>query len=185
MNFNMSDSVTTDNVINCFSIRNDGDISRQLTDNVHFVTVELPKFRKSISSLESLSDRMIWLLRYMGSLKEVPEQFSDKSFEKLFDISNFAVMTYEEQIEYLNKFHEELDRNSELETAISKGLEQGRAEGEAKGRAEGEAKGRAEGEAKGRTEANKETARKLKQAGADIDMISSCTGLSVEEIEAL
>ena len=128
---------------------------------------------------------MIWLLRYMGSLKEVPEQFSDKSFEKLFDISNFAVMTYEEQIEYLNKFHEELDRNSELETAISKGLEQGRAEGEAKGRAEGEAKGRAEGEAKGRAEANKETARKLKQAGADIDMISSCTGLSVEEIEAL
>ena len=113
----------------------------------------------------------------MGSVKEVPEQFSDKSFEKLFDISNFAVMTYEEQIEYLNKFHEELDRNSELETAISKGLEQGRAEGEAKGRAEGEAKGRAE--------ANKETARKLKQAGADIDMISSCTGLSVEEIEAL
>ena len=112
---------------------------------------------------------MIWLLRDMGSLKEVPEQFSDKSFEKLFDISNFAVMTYEEQIEYLNKFHEELDRNSELETAISKGLEQGRAEGEAKGRAE----------------ANKETAKILKQAGIDIGLISRSTGLSIEEIETL
>ena len=46
----------------------------------------------------------------MGSLKSVPEEFHDKGLEKLFDISNFTTMTYEEQMDYLAKFHAELDR---------------------------------------------------------------------------
>ena len=41
------------------------------------------------------------------------------------------------------------------------------------------------GREEGRAEANLETARKLKQAGADIELISQCTGLSAEEVEAL
>ena len=69
MDFCMDSSRTTDNVINSFCIRNDNDNGRILTDNVHFVTVELPKFHKSVGELESMADRMIWLLRNMGSLK--------------------------------------------------------------------------------------------------------------------
>ncbi len=38
----------------------------------------------------------IWLLRNMESQKSVPEEFSGKGLEKLFDISNFTAMTYEE-----------------------------------------------------------------------------------------
>ncbi len=37
----------------------------------------------------------------------------------------------------------------------------------------------------GRAEEKMETARKFKQAGVDIAIISQCTGLSVEEVEAL
>ena len=86
MDFSMDGGRTTDNVINSFCIRNDNDISKTLTDNVHYVTVELPKFKKEVSDLNSLADRMIWLLRNMGSLKAVPEEFHDKGLEKLFNI---------------------------------------------------------------------------------------------------
>ena len=138
MDFCMGGGRTTDSVINTFCLRNDSDISKTLTDNVHFVTVELPKFRKGISDLSSLADRMIWLLRNMGSLKSVPEEFHDKGLEKLFDISNFTAMTYEEQMDYLAKFHAELDRAAELEAAIDKGnklgLTVGREQSEAKRR---------------------------------------------------
>ena len=169
MDFSMDGDRTTEGVINSFCIRNDSDSSRLLTDNVHYVTVELPKFRKGVDSLESLSDRMIWLLRNMGSLKSVPEEFSGKGFEKLFDISNFVAMTYEEQMEYLAKFHAELDRRSELETAIN----------------DGRAEGLAEGEAKGEAKVRRETAAKLKAAGVAPDIISQCTGLSADVIETL
>lgn len=54
-----------------------------------------------------------------------------------------------------------------------------------KGVEEGRAKGLAEGRAEGRTEANRETAKKLKSAGTAIEVISQCTGLSVEEVSML
>ena len=111
MDFCMDGGRTTDNVINSFCLHNDNDISKTLTDNVHYVTVELPKFKKGVSDLNSLADRMIWLLRHMGSLRSVPEEFHDKGLEKLFNISNFTAMTYEEQMDYLAKFHAELDRS--------------------------------------------------------------------------
>ena len=177
MDFSMESDRTTGNVINSFCIRNDDDSSRLLTDNVHYVTVELPKFRKDVGDLESMTDRMIWLLRNMGSLKSVPEEFFGKGFEKLFDISNSVAMTYEEQMEYLAKFHAELDRRSELETAISDGLELGMT----KGLAEGLAKG----EAKGRREKAIETATKMKTAEIAPDIISQCTGLSLDVIASL
>ena len=177
MDFSMDGDRTTGNVINSFCLHNDSDSSKVLTDNVHYVTVELPKFRKGVDRLESLSDRMIWLLRNMGSLKSVPEEFSGKGFEKLFDISNFVAMTYEEQMEYLAKFHAELDRRSELETAISDGRKEGLEEGLEKGLG----KGLAEGEAKGR----RETAARMKAAGIAPDIISQCSGLPLDVIESL
>ncbi len=177
MDFSLDGARTTDSVINSFCIRNDSDISKTLTDNVHYVTVELPKFKKGVSDLNTLADRMIWLLRNMGSLKSVPEEFSGKGLEKLFDISNFTAMTYEEQMDYLAKFHAELDRAAEMEAAIDKGLK--------KGLEQGLEQGLEEGRKKGRAEANIETARKLKQADIDIELISQCTGLSIKEVKAL
>ena len=44
---------------------------------------------------------------------------------------------------------------------------------------------RTEALAEGRTEEKIETVRKFKQAGVDIAIISQCTGLSVEEVQAL
>lgn len=96
-------------------------------------------------------------------------EFHNKGLEKLFNISNFTAMTYEEQMHYLVQFHAELDRRSELETAIDKGLRQGLEQGLELGR----------------EEANIETARKLKLANIDIEIISQCTGLSVEKVQAL
>ena len=177
MDFSMDGNRTTDSFINSFCVRNDSDISKTLTDNVHYVTVELPKFKKEVSDLRTLSARVIWLLRNMGSLKSVPEEFHDKCLDKLFDISNFTAMTYEEQMKYLAKFHAELDRRSELETAIDKGLKLGMEQGLEKGLEKGLEQGR--------EEAIIETAKKFKQAGTDAELISQCTGLSIDEIKAL
>ena len=70
---------------------------------------------------------------------------------------------------YDNMVRDEIQIAAEREYAVEEAL------------AEGHAKGRAEG----RAEANIETAKKLKLAGADIKLISQCTGLSIEEVQAL
>ena len=81
-------------------------------------------------------------------------------------------MTYEEQMDYLAKFHAELDRAAELEAAIDKGLKKGLE------------KGREEERERSRLE-KLETARKLKVAGIDVETISQCTGLAQELIDEL
>ena len=59
--------------------------------------------------------------------------------------------------------------------------ERAEAKGEAKGRAEGLAAGKAEGAA----ESKREVARKMKTEGIPAEVIAKCTGLTVEEVEAL
>ncbi len=185
MDFCMDGGRTTDSVINSFRIRNDSDISKTLTDNVHYVTVELPKFNKDVASLGTLADRMIWLLRNMGSLKSVPEEFFGKGLEELFDISNFTAMTYEEQMEYLAKFHAELDRAAELEAAIDKGNKLGLTVGLEQGLEQGRKEGREEGRKEGRKEKAVEAATKFKAAGVSLDIISQCTGVPMDILENL
>ncbi|MCQ2065814.1 MAG: hypothetical protein MJY66_08165 [Bacteroidaceae bacterium] len=55
-------------------------------------------------------------------LKQLPEEFQSKKFEKLLRLANFAAMTQEQQIEYTRNYLATLDRNSELNTATNKGI---------------------------------------------------------------
>ena len=61
----------------------------------------------------------------------------------------------------------------------------GRAEGEAFGMEKGEAIGLEKGKEAGKLEEKKDNARKMKECGVDIHIISTVTGLSANEIEKL
>ncbi|MCQ2052044.1 MAG: hypothetical protein MJY74_07565, partial [Bacteroidaceae bacterium] len=69
-----------------------------------------------------------------------------------------------------------MDKRAQMKCALRKATEQGLAAGRAQGLAQGLAEGRAK---------IIEMARNFKKAGSDIELISQCTGLSVEEINAL
>ncbi|MEG2066369.1 MAG: hypothetical protein RRZ65_01825, partial [Tannerellaceae bacterium] len=72
---------------------------------------------------------------------------------------------------------------------LSSAKEEGLAEGEAKGLAEGKEQGLAEGKEQGKVEGLAEgkrlTAINMKERGISADIISACTGLTIEEIEEL
>ncbi|MGN1215885.1 MAG: hypothetical protein ACI4TJ_06520, partial [Candidatus Cryptobacteroides sp.] len=68
---------------------------------------------------------------------------------------------------------------------LEQGLEQGRAEGREEGRQEGRQEGRAEGRQEGARENAVKTARALLQNGVSTDIVANCTGLSLDELEAL
>lgn len=155
--------------INSFTYRNDSDTSIQLTTCSTLVTVELPKFRKSLSELESVGDKMMYCFRYQSTFNSIPKELQCPELEKLFGISNFASLTENEQNMYMREFKEKMDRLSELHTAECKGLE----------------KGLEKGRAEGRAEANLQMAKDMKQKNLPVSLISELTHLSVEEIERL
>lgn len=97
----------------------------------------------------------------MAYLSERPLALQQQIFAKLFEAAQVAAMTEEEQEQYFAQMLTERDRVSQMKTATRIGIE------------------------KGRKEALTESARKLKAQNVPIEVISSCTGLSVEEIMAL
>ena len=156
-------------VVNHYSLRNDRDDGILLTDTLHYVTIELPKFNKQISELDGPLDNMLYLFCNLGKMKEIPAYFKDKNLDKLFETTMFANMTPELQDRYFREFMYEMDQKSRMRTAREDGIAEGEAIGEARGRAEGRA----------------DTARAMKARGMDAALIADITGLTQEQIAEL
>ncbi|MBO5827624.1 MAG: hypothetical protein U0L67_07995, partial [Paludibacteraceae bacterium] len=108
-------------------------------------------------------------------------------------VAEIAAFSKTERYDYEENLKNCNDWFSVMNTAKKDGLEEGEAIGIEKGRAEGEAiglkKGRAEGEViglqKGETLGILKTAKKMKEEGLDVNVISKLTNLSIDEIEKL
>ena len=90
--------------------------------------------------------------------------------------------------EYKAKLFEEgrqEGRQEGISEGVRKGKQEGISEGVRKGKQEGISEGVRKGKLEGKLEGIREIARKLKQSGIALEIISKNTGLSLDEIEAL
>lgn len=104
--------------------------------------VELPKFKKSLNELESLSDKWLYFLRYATELEEVPPEMTDideinTAFEAARRVNLKAIEL--EELEKREKY-----AMSEVEN-LAWARRNARAEGLAEGREEGREEGKEEG----------------------------------------
>lgn len=144
-------------------------------DKLTFVYLEMSKFNKSESELETFFEKWMFVLRNLSRLMERPAALQERVFKRLFQVAEIARFTPEKLLEYEESLKVYRDWNSSLDTARQKGI----AIGKELGLKEGMEKGREEGEqAKACS-----IARKMKTAGLDVKTISEMTGLSPEEIE--
>ena len=66
-------------------------------EELQLIFVELPKFKKTLSELNSLSDKWIYFLKETASLDEIPEVLGEvEEIELALNIANFVNMTAEE-----------------------------------------------------------------------------------------
>ena len=165
--------------------------SEKVIDGLHLVFVELPKFHPHSFSEKKM--QILWL-RYLTEIEEdtksVPQELLDNpAIKKALTVVEESAYTTEQLLGY-DKFWdiirtERTYYDSALRRGIAEGRAKGMAEGRAEGRAEGIAEGRAEGIAEGRHEALMATARKLKSIGMSSKDIQTITGLSAEDLQAL
>ena len=144
-----------------------------MTEVVRYVFLELGRFKQKIGELESSFDKWLYLLKNMHKLKKIPKEFDTPEFRRLFILAKTGNFTAEEMKQYDKDMYDEKRRRGELAAAREEGIEEGLEKGLEKGREEG------------REEAKLEDARKFKELGVGVDIISQATGLSVETIESL
>ena len=147
----------SERVIRHFSIREDEDEKAQFTDSVHYITVELPKFDKVLSRLSSIQDYILYLIKNIGNMTEIPTEFKGKGFDKLLETCMFANMNETTQMNYVRKMMAERDRAGQLGYAHHQGRE----------------------------EEKEAIAKALKVEGVSVDTIAKCTGLTPEQIAML
>ena len=169
------------------------DLNEVFNKNLNFIFIEMPKFRKEESELETFMDKWLYAIKNLGKLDDKPTALTEAIFKRFFEVAEIAAFSKTERYDYEENLKNCNDWFSVMNTAKKDGLEEGEAigieKGRAEGRVEGEAigieKGRAEGRAEGEVIGVLKTAKKMKEEGLDVNVISKLTNLSVDEIEKL
>lgn len=149
-----------EDIVRYFDIR-DRKSSELYTDCIHFVTIEVEKFSKSVGELNSLQDKILYSFKYMATENEMPDIFKGTDMEKIYEKAQIASFTDKEYNEYVSEIMNEEDNRNRLATAYNDGKADGRAEGLV------------------------EAAKGMLKQGIDVNLIAKSTGLSQEKILAL
>ncbi|MEG3920373.1 Rpn family recombination-promoting nuclease/putative transposase [Microcoleus sp. POL10_C6] len=138
-------------------------------DAMNLVFIELPKFHKEASQLETLTDKWIYFMKYARILSEVPETIdSVPEIHKAFDLANQARLSREE-VEVLERREQFIH---DQQGAIIKAFEEARQAGIQEAREER------------KREEKLAIARQL-LSQLDNATIGQVTGLSVEDVQNL
>ncbi|WP_291528247.1 Rpn family recombination-promoting nuclease/putative transposase [Bacteroides sp. UBA939] len=157
--------------------------SDKIIDGLQLIFVELPKFNARNYTEKKM--QVLWL-RYLTEIDEntrqVPEELlANPEVKKAVTALEESAFSDAELLGY-EKFW---DIISVEKTLYYSGIRTGRATGKAEGLTEGFEKGKVEGKAEGKAEEQRLIAANFKKQGIAFEVISQCTGLSLEDIAAL
>jgi predicted transposase/invertase (TIGR01784 family) len=84
-------------VISKFILKEKDYLVDYTTDDLELVFVELPKFKKEIEEIETITDKWIYFLKKARELEEIPPKMAEiKAIEKAFSIANQAGLSRNE-----------------------------------------------------------------------------------------
>ena len=117
----------------------------------------MPRFTKEEHELKTHFDKWLYFLKHLEDFENIPGILKENIFEKAFHVAEIANFTPEQ----LAQYEESLKTYRDLKGVVDTSYEEGK------------------------IEMAREMARKLKEEGIEIHIISAASGLSKEEIEKL
>ena len=134
-------------------------------DQLSFVYLEMPKFQKSLGSLQGHFDKWLYALKNMPELAEVPADLQEEVFVKLFETAEIANFNDTEYSAYEGSLKHYRDTKNTVDTAREEGREEGHKEG--------------------RDAERHRVAVRLLRRGMSVDEVAEITALSPAEVERL
>ena len=108
--------------------------SHELQDEtIIIIFAELARFSKTLEECGNDLERMLYVIKNMGNLKNQPDSLRHEIFSRIFRACEIAMFDEGKRIQYDRDMYDEKRRMGELKTAemigLEKGLEKGREEG--------------------------------------------------------
>jgi predicted transposase/invertase (TIGR01784 family) len=94
-------------------------------NKLKFVYLEMPKFNKSESELETFFDKWLYVLKQLPRLERCPAKLQDKVFQKLFKVAELAKLPPQEAMSYEESLKIYRDNINILDTAKEEGRKEG------------------------------------------------------------
>ena len=165
-----------------WKIISDKNDKKILTDDLELHIIEIPKARRILEK-DKYNRIAQWLMFLDDPNTERVEEIMKENEEVKKANGVLHEMSEDEELQWLAELREkwDLDERSARQSAIDRGL----AEGRERGLKEGLEEGIKEGIKEGRKEGINEIAKRLKQMNMKIEDIQKATGLTKEEIEQL
>ena len=161
LNFDLEEEAFDKNDINHDVGLLDKKTHKVFNDKLSFKYVEIAKFNKSEEELDTLYDKWLYVLKNLSRLDERPAALKEKVFTKLFEEAEIAKFTPTELKEYEDSLKAYRDVKNSIDTALEKGREEGK------------------------NSKALQIAKKMLDAGMDIETVMQLTDLSKSEIEKL
>lgn len=169
-------------------------------DKLTFIYIEIPKFRKSSSHIDSLLDQWLFLFKSLTGLSRIPKKLNDPAIMKFLEDAELAKLSEEEQYRYerslkvyrdnllIEKTHkirlqEGYDKGHEngLQQGLQKGLQQGLQQGLMRGKEEGLLIGKTEGE----YQKSIQIAETMLRKSMSPEIVAEVTGLELQTVNDL
>ncbi|MEM0991822.1 MAG: Rpn family recombination-promoting nuclease/putative transposase [Bacteroidota bacterium] len=90
-------------------------------DKLKFIYIELPKFKKNQSELETHFDKWMYVFTHLQELQKRPKALQERVFKKLFKVAEIAGFTPEERKEYEESLKTYRDIKNVVDTARAEG----------------------------------------------------------------
>lgn len=98
-------------------------------DKLTFIYLEMPKFRKTVSELNTRFDKWMYVIRNLNKLDRIPAELREGIFEKLFEVAEIAKFSPIEVQAYEDSLKVYRDLKNSFDTAREEGRKEGRQEG--------------------------------------------------------
>ncbi len=98
-------------------------------DKLKFIYIELPKFNKKHSELETHFDKWLYVFTHLQKLQDRPKALQEKVFKKLFEVAAIAGFSEEERKEYEESLKTYRDIKNVVDTARAEGKIEGKIAG--------------------------------------------------------
>lgn len=135
------------------------------SDKLNFLYIELSKFKKTISQLQSFQDYWLYILKHSKKMKEQPSKIRGEIFDKLFKDMELKELTLEELHNYRISEYKYEDFYNFTDYA--------------------EMKGEKKGEERGFKKGISQIAKKLMDRGLPVNEIAEITGLMPAQIKKI
>jgi predicted transposase/invertase (TIGR01784 family) len=135
-------------------------------DKLTFVYLEMPKFKKELSEINTHFEKWLYVLRHLERLEKMPDKLTEKIFKKVFEVAEIAKFNREQLMQYEESLKYYRDLKNSFDTAHDDGWKQGLEQGLEQGKSQREL----------------EMVKAMLAKGLDIQVIIEVTGLTEEMI---